>query len=251
MPFPILSAMSVPSPLSNLPGPSLNELQVALARTGYPIKAIDGQYGPNTNSCWAAFCANAHSDNNPDLVTPAAVNGLVSKVDALTSIEAGPQVTPEQVISAIIAECNALGLTLRTQHAYVVATTYWETAHTFRPVREAFYLSDPDTYLRTKAYYPYYGRGYVQLTWRSNYEHYGSITQSDLAANPDLALDPAIALFVLVQGFKLGAFTGHKITDYINSSGADFVKARLCINGTDRAADIAAVAERYLTSLQS
>jgi predicted chitinase len=223
-------------------------LQVALARTGYPIKTIDGQYGPNTSSCWAAFCTDT-VPSNPTLVTPVAVTGLLSKVDTLTAIEGGPQATQDQVIAAIIAECKALGLTLRAQHAYIVATTYWETAHTFHPVREAFYLADPDAYLRTKSYYPYYGRGYVQLTWQRNYHHYGEILQYDLAKNPDRALDPALALFVLVQGFKLGSFTGHKITDYISGAGTDFVKARLCINGTDRAADIAAIAESYMTRL--
>jgi hypothetical protein len=248
VPFPNLSAIAAPCALSGLPGASLTELQVALARTGYPIKTIDGLYGSNTTSCWAAFCTDTVS-GNPDLVTPAAVTGLLSKVDTLAAIEGGPQAAQDQVSAAIVAECNAMGLTLRAQHAYIVATTYWETAHTFHPVREAFYLADPDTYLRSKSYYPYYGRGYVQLTWKQNYQHYGNILQSDLVTEPDRALDPAVALFVLVHGFKQGAFTGHKITDFINAAGTDFVKARLCINGTDRAADIAAVAQNYMTSL--
>jgi predicted chitinase len=248
MAFPNLAAINAPSLVSSLPAQSLTELQVALARTGYPVKTIDGLYGPNTSSCWAGFCAET-LPGNPDLITPAAANGLLNKIDVLAEIEVGPQGTQDQVITAIIAECNAMGLALRTQHAYIVATTYWESAHTFRPVREAFYLPDPESYLRAKPYYPYYGRGYVQLTWQDNYEHYGRILQSDLVGNPDRALEPAIALFVLVQGFKLGAFTGHKITDYINAGGTDFMKARLCINGTDRVAEIATIAQNYMASL--
>jgi peptidoglycan hydrolase-like protein with peptidoglycan-binding domain len=248
MPFPNLTAVNTPRELSGLPGSTLSELQVALARTGYPIKAIDGLYGSNTASCWAAFCTDT-VPSNPDLVTPGAVTGLLHKIDVLVAIEGGPQAAQDQVIAAIIAESNALGLTLRSQHAYIAATTYWETAHTFHPVREAFYLPDPDAYLRAKPYYPYYGRGYVQLTWRQNYQQYGQILQRDLANDADLALDPTLALFVLVHGFKLGAFTGHKITDYINQAGTDFMKARLCINGTDRAADIAAIAQSYMTNL--
>ena len=174
---------------------------------------------------------------------------MLSRIDALAAIEGTPQGTPDQVIAAIVAECNALGLTLRTQHAYVVATTYWETAHTFRPVKEAFYLADPEAYLRTKPYYPFYGRGYVQLTWEQNYRHYGQVLQRELQASPDLALDPAVALFVLVQGFKIGAFTAHRITDFINAGKTDFVSARLCINGTDRAADIAAIAQNYMKTI--
>jgi hypothetical protein len=37
------------------------------------------------------------------------------------------------------------------------------------------------------------GRGFVQITGRSNYEHFGSEIGQDLISNPDLALDPAIA----------------------------------------------------------
>ena len=51
-----------------------------------------------------------------------------------------------------------------------------------------------------------------------------------------------VALFALVHGFKTGTFTGRKITDYINRSETDFVNARRCINGTDKATEIA---ERY------
>jgi len=58
-----------------------------------------------------------------------------------------------------------------------------------------------------------------------------------------------IALFVLVHGFKTGTFTGRKITDYINNFETDFINARRCINGTDRAHEIADLAENYLNDL--
>ena len=58
-----------------------------------------------------------------------------------------------------------------------------------------------------------------------------------------------IALFVLVHGFKTGTFTGRKITDYINDFETDFINARRRINGTDRAHEIAELAENYLNDL--
>lgn len=58
-----------------------------------------------------------------------------------------------------------------------------------------------------------------------------------------------IALFVLVHGFKTGTFTGRKITDYINDFETAFINARRCINGTDRAHEIAELAENYLNDL--
>jgi hypothetical protein len=45
--------------------------------------------------------------------------------------------------------------------------------------------------------------------------------------------------------------SSYKITDYINAANADFVKARLCINGTDSASEIAAIAQNYLAGLPS
>src|SRR6478609_8125384 len=50
--------------------------------------------------------------------------------------------------------------------AYALATTHHETAFTMQPITE--YGSQD--YLQGKPYYPYIGRGYVQLTWDENYE---------------------------------------------------------------------------------
>jgi hypothetical protein len=70
-----------------------------------------------------------------------------------------------------------------------------------------------------------------------------------LVNNPDLAMDGNVALFILVHGFKTGAFTGRKITDYINDSKMDYVGARRCINGTDKAREIAELARQWRTRL--
>ena len=115
-------------------------------------------------------------------------------------------------------------------------------------VREAFWLSE-EWRKRNLRYYPYYGRGYVQLTWENNYQKYSDILGVDLVGNPDLAMENDIALFVLVHGFKTGTFTGRKITDYINDFETDFINARRRINGTDRAHEIAELAENYLNDL--
>lgn len=48
----------------------------------------------------------------------------------------------------------------------------------------------------------YHGRGYVQLTGRSNYKVYGQKLGVDLENNPDLALDPDVSAQVLACYFK-------------------------------------------------
>jgi predicted chitinase len=151
-------------------------------------------------------------------------------------------------VAAIEAECIRQGLTLKAQIAYVLATVEHETNNTFRPVREAYWM--PEWWRKRKLrYYPYYGRGYVQLTWDFNYRRYGQILGIQLLKEPDRAMEPAIANFVLVHGFKHGVFTGKAITDYIHQRKTDFVGARRCINGTDKAGKIAGIAVRRLKSM--
>ena len=47
----------------------------------------------------------------------------------------------------------------------------------------------------------YCGRGFVQITGRWDYQHFGTETGCDLLGNPDLALDPATAADILALYF--------------------------------------------------
>ena len=124
------------------------------------------------------------------------------------------------------------------QMAYILATAYWETAHTMQPVTE--YGSK--TYLHNKPYFPYIGRGYVQLTHRQNYAHYG------LADTPEKALEPATAAHVLFDGILNGVFGG-KLGSYVNANKCDYVNARRCVNVLDRAKEIATIAVKFKSAL--
>lgn len=145
----------------------------------------------------------------------------------------------------IIAACKKEGL-LRNQAAYVLATAYHETAHTMKPVREY----GGETYLKKKAYYPYVGMGYVQLTWLANYQKASKKLGVDFVKNPRLLLKAEYAAPILVIGSRDGWFTGKKLSDYITVSRSDFTGARRIINGTDRAKAIAELAIGYDTLLK-
>lgn len=48
----------------------------------------------------------------------------------------------------------------------------------------------------------YKGRGFIQLTGRANYREYGRFLNVPLEAEPDLAMDPAVAARVLAAYFQ-------------------------------------------------
>ncbi len=148
----------------------------------------------------------------------------------------------------IINECKKYGC-LRNQAAYILATAYWETARTMKPVREAYWLSE-DWRKKNLRYYPWYGRGFVQLTWERNYKFAGEQLGIPLGQDADIALDPMVAAKVLVWGSMQGWFTGKRIDDYITLQKSDFHNARRVINGRDKASEIARIAEQYDTALK-
>ena len=141
--------------------------------------------------------------------------------------------------------CAAASLTMQ-QTAYVLATAFWETARTMLPVEEAYYLgARAEDYRRKLRYFPWHGRGFVQLTWERNYIRAGRALSVDLISRPELAMDPEISAQILVIGSRDGWFTGKKLGDYIGPGRCDYVQARRVINGLDAAASIADLALEY------
>lgn len=141
--------------------------------------------------------------------------------------------------------------------AYALATAGHETAWSFQPVTEGYYLAktDPPDYAgntarvkrfqKTLRYYPYHGRGYVQLTWKKNYEKAGRILSMDMVNKPQLALDREGAYKTMTYGMHQGWFTGKKLTDYISDTGKDYKNARKIINGLDKASLISGYANQF------
>ncbi len=99
---------------------------------------------------------------------------------------------------AIYAALEARGIASQAVCAAAIATIAIETASTFKPVREAFWL-DEDWRKTNLRYYPWYGRGYIQLTWETNYTKYGKLLEVDLIGNAELAMDPEVAAKVLAE----------------------------------------------------
>ncbi|PJF03496.1 hypothetical protein [Acinetobacter seifertii] len=84
--------------------------------------------------------------------------------------------------------------------------------------------------------YTFRGRGLVQLTGRSNYKKFSSITGKNLEENPDLACEFQYSVPIMIVGMKDGIFTGYKLSSFINNDKIDYLRARRIINGKDKAA---------------
>jgi putative chitinase len=132
--------------------------------------------------------------------------------------------------------------------SYCFATAYHETAYTMQPIPEY----GGQSYLQSKPYYPYYGRGYVQLTWEDNYRKMGGKLGIDLmGANKERALEPAIAAEVMYSGMRDGDFTSKRLSTYFTDSVDDPVNARRIINGTDRAETVAGYHRKFLEAFEA
>jgi hypothetical protein len=231
------------SPLAKNPE-LCQEIQQILKENNFYRFEVEGIYGNITREALRDF-KEAYSLGGGDTLDLTTAEFLL-KVDKPNSeTESYDFSNKEGTAKAFISECRRQGLILNTQIAYILATVEHETANTFKPVRAAFWLSE-DWRKRNLPHYPYYGRGYIQLTHQFNYQKYSQILGIDLVRDPDLVLEPKNALFMAIDGMAKGRFTGKQLGQYINANQTDFIGVRRVVNGTDRAHQIANLAQSWL-----
>lgn len=141
----------------------------------------------------------------------------------------------ERIIDYWETEWTAMPL---DQFAYLLATVAHETAFKMRPVKEA----GSPAYLRSKRYFPFIGVGLIQATWKRNWDILGIKSIEDGLQWPS-------ALYAAFYGMDKGIYTGKSLHDYIRRDRRDYVNARRIINGTDRAHDIAKLADSFRIAL--
>jgi len=156
-------------------------------------------------------------------------------------------------IPLILKEAKNAGITDLGQLAYILATSEHESlagrwmeelsSGAQYEGRQDLGNTQPGDGVRFK------GRGYVQITGRNNYTNWSKKLGIDLVGNPNKASEPEIAAKIITQGMRDGSFTGVGLSRYINGSNRDFFNARRIVNGVDRAAHIAGIAERYYSVL--
>lgn len=175
----------------------------------------------------------------------------VRQVNRPSEISSAAKVTTQtsEMEQLILSTCRENNVTDVGQLAYVLATINWETAQTMLPLKEGFWQSE-QWRKENLAYYPYYGRGFVMLTWKKNYEAFGKMLNLDLSAEPDKALEPVVAAKIACIGLRDGLFTGRKLSDYIGEGKEDFFNARRIVGGLDKTSQIATLAVQYMQKLR-
>ncbi len=139
--------------------------------------------------------------------------------------------------------------------AYMLATVKHECADRWQPIEEfgkgkgrpygqPVTVTDADGTQFTNRYY---GRGYVQLTWKLNYDKMSKALDlgNGLVLHPEHALEPQTAYRIMSYGMRQGSFTGKNLQDYIHDDICDYFQARRIINALDRAALIQGYAETF------
>lgn len=185
-----------------------------------------------------------------------------------TSKVLGPSLSADEVsgCEAIIGACGEFPVAWA---AYCLATAAHETAFTMQPIKErggnGYFTrmydiggERPEVARRLGNTQPgdgvkYCGRGYVQLTGRSNYAKAAREIGVPLEDEPDRALEPAVAAAVMRRGMQEGWFTGKKLETYLPREADihQFSNSRRIINGLDKAVEIAAHALEFQSALKA
>ncbi len=145
---------------------------------------------------------------------------------------------------AILNEWEASGLIDLRWLAYILATSWHETAATMQAIQEygskEYFIKRywTNTKIRNELgnlspedAINYSGKGFVQLTGRKNFKKMGNLLGVDLISNPHLALLHEVAAKIIFEGMTTGKsfggdFTGKHLGNYFNKTNEDWINAR-------------------------
>jgi hypothetical protein len=156
----------------------------------------------------------------------------------------------------LVGQLDLCGINDRATQVAMFGTVAIEAVHTFEPVREAFFLGEPEpaeSHRQTLSYYPYYGRGFIQCTLRGNYAAYGPKIRAlwgagdgdstfDLIAHPDNMLDADMSAAFAALYFRDHGGDGLALIPEASRRGDWTEVRRLVQGGADGLPELEAIA---------
>jgi putative chitinase len=256
-------------------GNDVIELQTRLRARGFPPGAADGNFGPGTEAAVIAFQKSeglvpdgavgtltaqtlgfASSTLPAAAPMPSITVNIVSKMFPTTPLDHINNNLPHVLTALVASGLTATGLvltalaTIRAETEGFAPISEFPSRFNTSPSGHPFDLYDNRRDLGNQG--PpdgadFKGRGYVQLTGRSNYTKFGPIIGvDDLISNPDQANDPDIAAKLLA------AFIASKQTAIRTAlAGNDLAAARRLVNGGSNGLDRFSAAYQIGASLLS
>lgn len=239
-------------------GEQVLQLQNALKLKGFDPGKVDGDFGPKTKAAVIDFQKKQGLSADgvagpqtlealklvftPKPVSTTSITGLVTPELVSQMLLHTPLNNIRIYLPSILKELDALSLGDKPMVLMALATVYVETGN-FKPISEyvskyntsqgghAFDLYDHRSDLGNKGPYDgasFKGRGFVQLTGRSNYSYYSEkLGLGDtLVNNPEKANDPEIAAKLLALFLK-----AHEAGIRRALANQDLKTARRLVNG--------------------
>jgi predicted chitinase len=222
----------------------VKQIQQQLNRLGCAAGVEDGKWGDNTAKAWTRACTAFSMPRDPlgpsmadFLLTAKQLPGQPNLEGSIEAEQAARtlEVSLDNIntyLPRIVSALQNRGILSTACLIATLATIRVETG-IFKPIYEqgsynyfvSNYGSRSDLGNHTdEDGYTYRGRGFIQITGKANYSHYGQILRVNLLGNPDLAIDPTISSEILAQYFY-----ERKID--IHAEHGDWKKVRIGVNG--------------------
>lgn len=148
-------------------------------------------------------------------------------VDRIAAATGCPQRNVAQHWPNILSALKEQGINSLPCQIAAAATVAVETG-AFKPIQErrASASRQPALWATQERYWPsgFYGRGFIQLTWRGNYLDAGEALGIDLVGHPDLALEPVAAARILAYYLKTRGIESA-------AQAGDWQRVRKLVNG--------------------